>query len=355
MKQNQVFEVANVFTNSPEAYKYYLQGMDCHHRLDYVCAADFFHKAIQVDSNFVSAMMKLAYCYGDQRQAVQSKYWAYQAFERIDRLPPDMQLMVHAVKSATDKKPLDQLEYTRQYLEHHPHSVYMTYAVGWIYFNLDLWEESIEGFEKSIDLLKKMDNHPWAWTYILLGGAYHNIGSHKKEQKVFEDGRACWPEQKLTFDYWQAICAVSQEDSVQATYYLEEIRKSIEQKGWPEAIQFLWYAGVYDKAGSFEIAEYYFRKAYLLGSEDNDLAAEFAQFLITNDINLEEGMEIISSLAEQCPENASFLYTYGLGLFKMGEYQKSEKVLQRSWDLTPYYDHKLFHLQNEVDDLINRG
>lgn len=355
MKKNQVFEVANVFTNSPDAYKYFLQGMDCHGRLDYDCAAGFYNKAIQVDSNFVSAMMKLAYCYGDQRLAEQSKYWAYQAFQRIDRLPPDMQMMVHAVKAAADKKPLEQLGYARQYLKHHPHSAIMAYTEGWINFNLEQWEESIEGFELSLDLLKKMDNHAWAWTYILLGGAYHNIGSHKKEQKVFEDGRELWPDQKSTFDYWQAICAVSQGDSVQVAYYMEEIRKAIEQKGWPEAFRFLWYAGVYDKAGSFERAEFYFRKAHSLKPEDDYLTAEFALFLITNDINLEEGMELISPLAEKYPDNASFLYTYGLGLFKQGEYEKSDEVLQRSWDLTPFYDHKLFRLQNEVDDLLDRS
>ena len=354
MKKNQVFEVANVFTHSPDAYKYYLQGMDCHGRLDYDCAVGFFNKAIQVDSNFVSAMMKLAYCYGDQRQAELSKYWAYQAFERIDRLPVDMQLMVRAVKSVADKKPLNQLEYARQYLEHHPHSAYMTYNVGWINFNLEQWEESIEGFEKSLDLLKKMDKHPWAWTYILLGGAYHNIGSHKKEQKVFEDGRELWPEQKSTFDYWQAICAVSQGDSVKAAYYLEEIRKGMEQRGWPEGNILSWYAGVYGNGESYILAEEYYRESLSLRPEDDYLSYEFALFLIENDINPEEGLELITPIAEKHPEHASILYTYGLGLYKKGEYQLSLQALQQSWHNNPYYDHKVFRLKNEIEDILDR-
>ncbi len=300
-------------------------------------------------------MMKLAYCYGDQRQAELSKYWAYQAFEQIDRLPPDMQLMVHAVKSVADKRPLDQLEYARQYLEYYPHSAYMTYIVGWINFNLEQWEESIEGFEKSLDLLKKMDDHSWAWTYILLGGAYHNIGSHKKERKVFEEGQKLWPEQKSTFDYWQAICAVSQGDSVKAAYYLEEIRKMKEQKGWPEASLLLWYAGVHNLAKSFEMAEFYLRKALLLRPGNELIIGDIAFFLITNDINLEEGMELITPLVENYPENASYLLTYGMGLFKKGEYKKADEVLRRSWELKPYYDPKHFSLSKKVDDLLNRG
>ena len=305
-----------------------------------------------MDSNFVSAMMQLAYCYADQRLAQQSKYWANEAFERIDQLPFDMQVLVRQVKSVADKKPLEQLEYARQYLEHHPYSAYMTYMEGWINFNLERWEEAIEGFESSLDLLNKLDVHSWAWTYILLGGAYHNLGSHNKEQKVFEEGRELWPEQKSTFDYWQAICAVSQGDSIQAAHHLEEIRNMLEQRGWPEANILAWYAGVYNSAESSITAEYYYRKVQSLRPDDDYLNADIAQFLITNDINVEEGLELIIPLAEKYPENASFLYTYGLGLFKQGEYQLSYDVLQRSWDLNPYYDHKQFLLINEIYDIL---
>jgi hypothetical protein len=228
----------------------------------------------------------------------------------------------------------------------------MVYMEGWINFNLERWEEAVVGFESSLNMIKKMDSHPWAWTYILLGGAYHELGSHNKEQKIFEEGRELWPEQKSTFDYWQAICAVSQGDSIQAAQHLEDIREFLEQRGWPEANILAWYAGVYNQGGSIKVAEYYYRKVQSLRPDDDYLNADIAQFLITNDINLEEGLELITPLVEKYPENASFLYTYGLGLSKQGEYQLSYEVLQRSWDLNPYYNHKLFLLINETYDIM---
>ncbi len=297
-------------------------------------------------------MMQLAYCYADQRQAEQSKYWAYQAYERIDRLPVAMQLKVQVVKAVVDKKPLDQLEYTRQYLEQNPHSSYMVYMEGWINFNLERWEEAVEGFERSMNLLKKMDHHPWAWTYILLGGAYHKMGLHNKEQKIFEEGIEFWPDHNSTFAYWQAICAVSQGDSVQAAHHLNEIRNVLEQLGWLEANILAWYAGVHNLGESFELAGSYYRKVQSLKPNDDWLNADLAKFLITNDINLEEGMELISPIAEKYPENASFLYTYGLGLYKQGKYQLAYDVIKRSWDLTPYYDHKQFRLEKELEDIL---
>ena len=352
LKQGQHIDMADVFTGSSDAYKYYLQGFDCHNHLDYECAADYYLKAIKIDSNFVSAMMQLAYCRGDQRLAQQSKHWAYQAYQRIDQLPTDLQLKVMVVKSVADKAPLDQLEYARQYLEFNPLSSYMVYMEGWINFNMQRWEEAVVGFENSMSLLKKMDQKPWAWTYILLGGAYHNLESHKKEQKIFEEGAERWPEQKSTFAYWQAICAVSQGDSTQAAYHLEEIRKVLEQMGWPEGNILAWYAGVHDKGKSFEMAEDYYRQAHALRPDDDYFAYEFALFLIENDIQLEEGMELITPLVKKYPSQSSYLYTYGLGLFKQEKYQLAREALTKSWDNNPYYDHKVFRLSHQVDDIL---
>jgi tetratricopeptide (TPR) repeat protein len=355
IKQQLNFDLSNVFTNSADAYKLYLLGHDCHSRLDYKCAADFYNRAIEADSNFVSAMMDLAYCYGDMSQAKESKLWAYKAFDRIGRLNIEMQLKVKAVKAAVDKKPLIQLNYLKQYLELYPQSMIMVYSTGWVNFHLEKWPEAIEAFERTLELFKKIDQKDWAWTYILLGRAYHYAGEHKKEQKAFNEGRELWSEQKSTFDYWQAACAISQGDSANAAYYLEEIRKMTEQNGWPEANLMLWYAGVYTWGESFEKAEEYSRKALLLRPGNIMVKYELADLLISNDINLDEGMELIMPLLEEYPENVSYLYLYGMGLYKMEKYQEAHEVLQKSWDLRPYYNYKHFTLLKNVNDLINRG
>jgi TolB-like protein/Tfp pilus assembly protein PilF len=348
-----LFDTGDVFTQSSNAYKLYIQGLRYHQQLDYTRAAEHYNKAIQIDSSFVSAMLKLAFCYGDMQHAKLSKLWAYEAYERIDQLPPDMQILVNAVKASVDKKPLDQLNYCRQYLLRDPHSTYMTYMTAWINFNLENWNEAIEGFENSLVMLGKFDTHPWSWTYILLGRAYHFTGEHKKEEKTFETGREYWPEQYATFAYWQAICAVSLDDSVKAKSYLDEIRAMTEQRGWPEANLYLWYAGIYTWAKVYDKAEEYYRLAMSLRPGNDWIMLDVAEFLIMNDINVEEGMALLTPLVEKHPEDASFIYAYGLGLFKMERYQEAIEALERSWELRPYYDHKHFTLKKEVYDLLN--
>jgi tetratricopeptide (TPR) repeat protein len=353
IKRSQLFDMTQVFTGSSEAYKYYLQACHYNDRLDYTHAAEYFNKAIQADSGFVSAMMRLAFCYGDQQQAVLSKHWAYKAFEYLDRLPQDMQLMVYTVKAAVDKKPIEQLDYTNQYLEIHPYSAYMTYMAAWVNFNLEHWDQAIEGFDKNIRMLEKLDSKPWAWAYALLGRAYHKTGAHKQEEKVYEEGRTAWPNQKSTFDYWQAICAVSKGDSVSAGHYLGEIEKMIQQNGWEDAYLWLWYGNVHRYGQSFEKADYYFRKAVSLSPDDPYIINQFSAFLIESEVNVEEGLDRITSVVEANPDNASYLYTYALGLFKTGNYEEADRVLEKSWELSPYYDHKLFVLMQEVEKQLD--
>jgi TolB-like protein/Tfp pilus assembly protein PilF len=355
MSKGNLFDTGDIYTQSAKAYKLYVQALNYHQQLNYARAAEHYNKAIQIDSTFVSAMLKLAFCYGDMQQGSLSKKWAYKAYEQIDQLPPDMQILVNAVKASVDKRPLDQLNYCRQYLQQDPHSIYMTYMTAWINFNLENWHEAIEGFEKSLDMLKRFDTHPWSWTYILLGRAYHFTGEHKKEERTYETGREYWPEQYSTFAYWQAICALTLEDSVRAQVYLDEIKAMVEQKGWAEANLYLWYAGIHTWAESWEEAEAFYREAMALRPGNEFVIFDVAEFLITNDINVEEGMEMLVPLLEKYPENASFLYAYGVGLFKMERYPEAGEALNRSWEMRPYYDHKHFTIARKVDDLLNRG
>lgn len=355
IKQSQVFDVAQAYTNSSEAYKLYLRGIAYHLHLDYLRAIEYYNKAIQVDSNFVSAMMRLAYCYGDQKQAVLSKHWANEAYERIDRLPMDMQIMVHTVKASADKKPLEQIEYAEQYLHLHPYSAYMVYLVGWVNFNLENWEEAIKGFEESLFMREKMGDMSWSWTYILLGGAYHEAGMHKQEEKIFNEGKELWSDQKATFDYWQAICAVSRGDSTNAHKYLEGIDQMIIQNGWPETFRWLWYAGIFEKAESTEKAEYYYRKALQLRPDDPWVVDDVARFLISSEVNVSEGMELIETALAAVPENPDFLFTYAQGLYKKGEFEEAYKAIQQAWDLTPYYNHKQFTLRKHIVDQLEKN
>ena len=63
LKQNLFFDVSNVYTNSSEAYKLYLQGSNCHSRLDYDCALDFMLiRILPQDSSIYRKLLRSLIC-----------------------------------------------------------------------------------------------------------------------------------------------------------------------------------------------------------------------------------------------------------------------------------------------------
>jgi len=354
LDQSVFYDLKNVLTKSTKAYKYYIQGFSRHGELDYTSAIDLYTKAIDVDTNFVSAMLKLSYVYGDVGQSELSKKWAYNAYSKINDVPLDMQLAIEEVKAAVDKQPIDQIRYMKQYLEINPYCLSKIYGIGWASYNTEQWQDAIDALEKNIELFKKFDRKSWIWTYILLGKAYHEIGEHKKERKIYEDGITAWPNAKSNIIHLQAICALSQGDTVVANEYLTEFTSIVEQYGLPEPEIMYWLASAYEQANDFEQAEKFYRKGLAINPQYPVLMNAFAYFLIFNDINIDEGIELISDVLKNIPDNGNYLHTYGLGLYKQGKLEEAYEVLNKAWVLIPYYDHDHFLCLKEVEQALAR-
>ena len=346
------FDLKNVLTKSTEAYKYYIQGYTFHGALDYTSAMDLYNKAINIDTNFVSPMIKLSYVYGDIGQSELSKKWANRAYSKINNVPIDVQLSIKEIKAAIDKRPLDQINYMKDYLKINPYCMNKMYAIGWASFNTEQWENAIEAFEKNVDIYKKFDKKSWIWTYILLGKAYHEVGDHKKEEKIYELGLELWPNAKLRIVHLEAICALSQGDTTTANEYLAEFRSIGEQNNWSESNILYWFGGAYDQVGDFEQAEKIYRRALAINPQNFDLMNDLANLLISNNINIAEGMELANRALENNPENGNYLYTYGLGLYKQGKLMEAQETLSRAWYLIPYYDHEIFLDMKEVEKAL---
>ncbi|MBG0860937.1 MAG: tetratricopeptide repeat protein, partial [Bacteroidales bacterium] len=178
-----VFDLKNVYTSSAQALKYYIQGRIYHSQLDYNSAIENYVRSVNNDTNFISPMLMLSYACGDLGKSKESKMWAYKAYNRISKVPQDIQFQIKEIKAAVDKNPEEELKYLKQYLEFNPYSPVKLYALGWVYFNTDHWQDAINAFEKSIELNNQLSSNSrlWIWSYLLLGNAYHKIGEHNKE------------------------------------------------------------------------------------------------------------------------------------------------------------------------------
>ncbi|MCX6259545.1 MAG: tetratricopeptide repeat protein [Bacteroidia bacterium] len=348
LKQDVVFDYKNAYTTSAEAYKYFIQGKHYHGKSDYNSAIEQYTKSISIDTNFVSPMLMLSYIYGDIGNSEKSRTYAYKAYNRINSVPHDIQLLIKEVKAAIDKKPEEQIEYMKQYLEINPFSNEGYYTIGWASMQTEQWQNAIDAFEKGIKLNKQIGAkfRLWIWYYILFGNAYHEIGEHKKEIKIYEDGLNLWPGEILTVTYWQSVCALSQGDSIKANEYLAKIKTISKQKGLQESEILEQLASIYYEANSLNKAEEYYRQALSLEPSNPERMNGLAYFLIDKDRNINEGLELIDKALELSPDKYYMLDTKGWGLYKQGRYKEALEFLQKSWDSNPFYSHEAYlHLE----------
>ena len=175
---------------------------------------------------------------------------------------------------------------------------------------------------------------------------------HKKEREIYKVGLTFWPNAKLRIIHLQAICALSQGDTTVANEYLTEFTAIGEQNGWSESNILYWLGGAYDQANDIKQAENLYRNALAINPSYFPIMNDLAYLLITNDINIAEGIELINSVLENELDNGDYLHTFGLGLYKQGKIKEAQEVLIKAWDLIPYYDHDHFLHIKEVEKAL---
>jgi tetratricopeptide (TPR) repeat protein len=190
-----------------------------------------------------------------------------------------------------------------------------------------------EPFEIAMSLLKAR-NRPAPFT---------------KEKEIFEEAVGLLPDEEIQITHWQAICPLSQGDTTEANKYLNKGIGIGKQNGWPESEILSWLVNIHDQANNLIKAEELYRSAFIMNPHDKNLKNDFAYFLISNDINIEEGIELISRVLESKPNNGNYLHTYGLGLYKQGKLDEAHEALKKAWDLISFYDHDHFTHIQEVE------
>ena len=111
-----------------------------------------------------------------------------------------------------------------------------------------------------------------------------------------------------------------------------------------------WNANILDRA------EEYYREALKLAPNNQLSMNSLASLLIENDINIDEGLEIINKAVELSPNNFNYMYTKGWGLYKIGKYEESLELLESSWDIRSRYNHNHYvHIQEVKQALAKQN
>jgi len=329
-------------TNSTEAYRYFTYGQKAFLKRDYPTARNWLLQALAIDSNFYSAMLLLPVAYAAQELYDQANNQSLRAYRKRDQMPVQQKIFANWLYAAAFETHYERIKYLKQLLEFDDQVPLLHFQLGNDYSELYQYDNAIIEFEKAIEIYKKWDSKPmWVYNYVSPGIAYHKTGQYIKEEDLYKKAEKDFPEEYVLIQR-QAMLSLTKGDMTSANRYVEKYVSNRKSNSWSEASISTGLAGIYSEAGILGKAEEYYRNALSLEPQRPNRLNNLAWFLIDNDRNINEGLELVDKALGFSPDDYNYLHTKGWGLYKQGKYKDALEILQKSWDLKPVYDHGIY-------------
>jgi len=346
------------YSNSSEAYKYFILADVAYGRNDVKTALTLYSQSVAADSNFIPAIIFLSMRYMELGLQDEARKLCLKAYEKRDKTTMMDRIMVDWYHAQLFETPYEEIKYLRQYQDADDQVPVSYWQAGYAYLELFQYSNAIPEFEKALEIYKKWGTKPMMMAnYTFLGFAYHKTGQYKKEKKLYRRAEKVFPDNPDAWRlyYRQAILAFTEGDIVGANRYIGKYRSALENLPWSEAEIVKDLALLYSEADVLNKAEEYYRQTLSLEPENQVGINDLAYFLIDRDQNINEGMNINNAVLKLNPDNPDFLHTKGWGLYKQGKSIEALEILQKSWDLKPAYDydHGLFLHLGEVKKAVS--
>jgi len=339
----------HVSTNSPEAFRYYIEGVNIFGNRDYHNAIELFYRAIEIDPDFLAPKLWLPNSFGNQGLYEEARRWAKIVNENKDNLSRQERMRAEFIYANYFETPDDAIRSLRQMREIDNQSPMVCYLLGSQYAGLGQYEKAISEYERALEIYKKWGIKP-AWTpnYTALGAVYQKTGQYKKERKLYKRAERDFPDDHLIIRR-QAILELSDGKTKKANEYIDKYQSIRRGNGDSEGVITTNLALMYEEAEIPDMAEKYFREALSMQPELTVRLYNLARFLIDTDRDINEGLQLVDKALNINPDNYNFTDCKGWGLYKQGKYSEALEILQKSWDLRiekAVYDHKAFlHLE----------
>ncbi len=336
-------------TNYPEAYRDFIYGHKEFLKGDFPAAVKLYSQAIDIDSNYISAIFFLSVAYLNQGLYNEAKKWCLKLYGKRDQMTIQQKIMTNELYTEYFDTPYEAIKYFKQLHEIDDQWPTSYFQLGRIYNQLHQYDKAIPELEKALEIYNKWDSKPmWAWNYTWLGAAYHYTGQYKKEKKLYKKAEEDFPDNYF-LRYNQAILALTIGDTAEANEYIQKYISRRQEGLASEADIKGGLAGIYNIAGILDKAEAYYREALSLEPENLGRQNTLAYFLIDKERSISQGLELIDKALEISPDNYNYLHTKGWGLYKQGKFKEALEILQKSWDIRrekAIYNHEAYlHLE----------
>ena len=336
-------------TNSSDAYRFFIYGNAAFfNKMDYRAAIKFYSQAIAIDSNFFTPKIMISVTYRNMGQFDEAKKWCLNVYEQKNKLNIGQSIHIGWLHAMLFETPAEEIKYINQYLEIDDQYAPNYYELGRIYVALEQYDKAISAMRKALQIYKKWGTKPrWSNDYIMLGFSYHETERYKQEEKLYKKAEKDFPDD-FQINQRMAILYLTIKDTVTANRYIEKFVSICKDIPISEVDIEPGLGYLYTEGGFLDKAEECYRKALSLAPENPSCLNNLAWFLIQNDRNIDEGLELIDKALKIRPNRYLYLGNKGLGLYKQGKYNEALEVLETAWKLRPVYDQSSYLLLEKV-------
>ncbi len=349
------YDFREAYPKSAEAYRYFIEGMNLVLNQNYESGIQSLKKALEIDSTFTFASFYLAYAYNIIFSPEQN-IWLEKAYRNKDRIPTKYQLWVNMwYATQFGKSVKDVSRYCDMLAESGINTRLFWSDLGVTYCDFTHeYEKAIPAFEKVMEINKERGAdwklHLFYDRYLM---ALHKTGNHEREKEIADIGLNVIPAVNSNWIlYRMAVCALSQGKMDEADEILVRYYAKHKEKGTSEYILENYLGGMYMEAKILDQAEIHFRKAYELNPQDIFMILFLADFLIGNDINMDEGMELIEKASAINPDEPYLLMFKGRGLYRQGKYEDAVQLLRRAKEEFPGPNYDLYNYLAEAEQAL---
>lgn len=342
-----------VTTSSPEAFKYYIYGLNAP---DNKSTIEWFKRAISVDSNFVLPYTMVTWNYimegrrGYLPAFDSARNWCLKIYKRRDQVPLTQQLIIKSEYAFLFETQVEQNRYLQQILNNDDQQPVTLYMLGENYRDMSECEKAIPALEKGIGIYEKWGIKPsWLSTfYSALLQSYIRTGSYKEGKELVQKYQKDYPNANLYSP--QATLAFMEGDTVTGNKYVnywlstQKKNSASEESIMSNLIQIYSWGRMPDKVKEF------CHKLLSLKSVSVITLNTYSWVMLSDDRNSNEVLRLAEKALTLSPENYTSLHRKGWALYQMGKYEEALEIMQKSSDIriktaAPYNHEFYLHLE----------
>ena len=220
-------DIGTITTSSPDAYRFYMEGVTYHNNGDYKSAIQLYEKAISLDPEFATAYRSLAMACSNLDLGAEVRKYLQKSFELSDRVSDRERYRNEAEYYSMSEKTLDKaIEAYKKLIELYPDDRGGHNQLGLRYNRLEEWDKALEQFE-----YLRQNKIATSLNYNALAGTYQLKGLHKEAIAVLEEYLSNFPDNFRIHsnladiyldmgDYELALGELEKVFSLNPTYYL---------------------------------------------------------------------------------------------------------------------------------------